>query len=249
MATPKARRTSPLNLPTAFQLFTPSKELVKKHIWIFGPLYFIPLLFSLHAWVWTPAPTAHEGRQWWHDYSWFGSGFSASSVPSYMWYTIVGFSIFWFLTVVIVGTITQIMSQEAQLEASQGRANITFNHLWSVVKELGWRMVCLYLLVGLYIVVGLILLVIPGLIMLRRYFLSPYVMLDRRCGIKEAMDRSADITKPMSGAIWGVIGVMFLISLLNIIPVIGWLAAFVLGAAYSVAPALRYQQLKKLANG
>jgi uncharacterized membrane protein len=104
----------------------------------------------------------------------------------------------------------------------------------------------LYLLMGLYIFVGLILFIIPGLIMLRRYFLAPYVMLDTRCGITEAMERSAELSKPYSGYIWGMIGVMFLISLFNVVEGIGWMAAFVLGMLYSVAPALRYQELKEI---
>jgi hypothetical protein len=82
--------------------------------------------------------------------------------------------------------------------------------------------------------------------MLRRYFLSPYILLDEKCSIKDAMEKSAHMTKPYSGSIWGIIGVMFLIGLVNIIPFVGWMVAFVLGALYSVAPALRYQELKRV---
>lgn len=107
-------------------------------------------------------------------------------------------------------------------------------------------MVGLYIVVGLYILVGLILFIVPGVIFLRRYFLSPYVMLDKKAGIKEAMARSAAISKPYSGSIWGIIGVIVLFELVGIIPYIGWLISFVLSVLYSVAPALRYQELKKL---
>ncbi len=146
-----------------------------------------------------------------------------------------------------------IMSQAAQLEGSEGK-DLHFHRLWQVVKELGWRMLGLYLVMALYIVVGLILLVVPGLIMIRRYFLAPYVMLDRKCSIKEAMELSAAMSKPSgsgdwaiySRGIWGIIGVMLLISLIHKIPLIGTLVAFVVGMLYSVAPALRYQELKKI---
>jgi uncharacterized membrane protein len=120
---------------------------------------------------------------------------------------------------------------------------------WKTAKELGWRMFGLYILIGLYIFVGFILLIIPGLIMLRRYFLAPYVMLDTKCGITEAMERSAEISKPYSGYVWGIIGVMFLIGLLNAVPGIGWMFAFAFGMLYSVAPALRYQELKDVHSG
>jgi uncharacterized membrane protein len=89
---------------------------------------------------------------------------------------------------------------------------------------------------------------VPGLIMLRRYFLAPYVMLDKKCSIKEAMDTSAEISKPYSGYVWGVIGVIFLIGLINIIPFIGWIISFIVGMFYSVAPAMRYRELRKLSS-
>jgi hypothetical protein len=242
-----ARRSSPLNLPTAFQLYKPSRDLIFKNLRIFAPLYLIPFIFSIHSWIWTPSANSDTGRSHFWDYSWFGSGFSTSSLPSYFWYLFIGFSVFWLLFVLVIGTVVQIMSQQAQLDAAQHQRSIEFNQLWSTVKELGWRMVGLYLLILLYVIVGFILLIIPGLIMIRRYFLAPYIMLDTKCSIKEAMDRSADMSKPYSRMIWGIIGVMFLIGLANIIPAVGWLIAFYFGSMYSVAPALHYEQLKKLA--
>jgi hypothetical protein len=168
----RARLGSPLRLHGSFELFGKSRKLVQKNIWVFGPLYALPLLFSFHSWVWTPALGSQNGH-WWTTDSWFGSGLSASSVPSYMWYGFVGFSFFWLFFVLTVGTIVQIMSQEAQLEATEGKA-LDFIKLWAVVKELGWRMFGLYLVIGLYVFLGLIFFIIPGLIMLRRYFLAPY---------------------------------------------------------------------------
>src|SRR5438105_1794182 len=121
----RPRRSSPLYMASAFELFGKSSRLVRRHVWIFGPLYIVPLIFSFHAWIWTPAPDSHSGRSWWTDYSWFGSGFSTSSVPTYMWYLIVGFSLLWLLIVIAGGTIAQVMAQEAQLEASNGHGQIS----------------------------------------------------------------------------------------------------------------------------
>lgn len=223
----------------------------------------MPLIFSFHAWMWTPAPDGNSGRALWTDYSWFGSGFSTSAVPSHMWYTVVGFSLLWLMIVLIAGTIAQIMAQRAQLAAAEGHAVITFGRLWGTVKEFGWRMFGLYLLICLYIAaplliwLGLFLLLgkiamifVPillfSLIMLRRYFLAPYLLLDKKIGITEAMDTSAEMTKPYSASIWSIIAVMALIGLVNILPAVGWLLAFILGSLYSVAPALRYLELKKI---
>jgi uncharacterized membrane protein len=242
----RTRRGSPLHITPSFDLFSKSKRLVQDNLGVFLPLYFVPLIFSIHSWIWSPAVGSHQ-PSFWTDYSWFGNGFN-SSVPVYFWYGFVGFSIIWIVFVIAAGTIVQIMAQSAQLEVAEGRKLAGFQPLWATAKELGWRMLGLYLLIGLYVVVGLILLIVPGLIMLRRYFLAPYVMLDKKCSIKEAMDTSAEISKPYSGYVWGVIGVIFLIGLINIIPFIGWIISFIVGMFYSVAPAMRYRELRKLSS-
>jgi uncharacterized membrane protein len=149
------------------------------------------------------------------------------------------------LIIIIGGTIAQLMAVIATYDASQDKV-ITFSKLWSAVKKIGLRLIGLYIVVFLVTLVGFVLLIVPGLIMIRRYYLAPYVMLDKNCGIREAMDRSAAISKPYSGYVWGIIGVAILIGLIGIIPLVGSLIAFVMGMFYSVAPALRYQELKKL---
>jgi hypothetical protein len=231
-------------MPSAFDLFTPSKELVLKNIWIFGPLYAVPLVFWIHSWIWSPLP--NHPTSWWQGARHFNSGWPGGPLPTYATFLVVGFSLLWFLIIAAGGTIAQIMSQAAQLEAAQGK-HLDFQNLWQIVKQLGWRLLGLYIVVGLVVLVGFILLIIPGLIMIRRYFLAPYVMIDKKLGIREAMDQSAALSKLNTGSIWGILGVMVLISLVNIIPIIGGLASFVLGSLYSVAPALRYEQLKQLA--
>jgi hypothetical protein len=237
----RARLGSPLRLHGSFELFGKSRKLIQKNIWIFAPLFALQLLFTFHAWEWTPALGGDIGHHW-TRYSWFGSGFT-TSVPVFVWYSFIGFSLLWLLFVVAIGTIVQIMVQEAQLEATEGK-NLDFAHLWATAKELGWRMFGLYLLIGLYVVIGLILFIVPGIIMLRRYILAPYVMLDTKCSIKDAMEQSAEISKPYAGYVYGMIGVMTLIGLVNVVPGIGWMISFVLGFYYSAAPALRYQELK-----
>ncbi len=244
MAKTRPRRGSAYHLTPSFELFRFSRDLVLKNIWIFGPLYIVPLIFQIHSWLWSPSgPNAPH--HWWGGSNSFSPGLSSSPTPFFSNYAFVGFSVFWLLFVLVAGFIILIMTQAAQLKASEDKI-ITFGVLWNVVKDIGWRMVGLYIVVGLTILVGFILLIIPGLIFLRRYYLSAYVMLDKKVGIREAMDRSAAMTKPHSGSVWGVIGVTVLIALTGVIPFIGWLIAFTLGMLYSVAPALRYQELNKL---
>jgi hypothetical protein len=238
----RSRRNSPLNLPGAFELFTPSKEIVLKNIWIFGPLYAVPVIFGLHSWIWTPSNSV---TPWYLQSSWAGPGFSSAAFPVYADYLLVGVSLVWGIFVLATGFIVQIMAQKAQLDGTQGHT-LNFSNIWAAVKQMGWRLIGLYILVGLYVLVGLILFIVPGIIMIRRYSLAPYVMLDKHTGIRESMDMSAAMTKPHSGAIYRVYGIMVLIGLIALIPYVGWLVSFILGMLYSVALALRYQQFKKI---
>jgi len=240
----RSRRSSPLHLPSAFELFTPSKEIILKNIWIFGPLYAVPLIFSIHAWIWSPLP--HQSVHLWQHGRGFSVGLTGSPLPTYGTFLVVGFSILWLLIIGLVGTIVQIMTQAAQLDASQGR-QLDYQNFWVVVKQMGWRLFGLYVVTALIVVAGLFLLVVPGLIFLRRYFLAPYAMIDKNLGIGDSLKRSAELSSINSGAIWGVLGVMALISLISIVPFIGGLVSFIVGCLFSVAPAMRYEQLKKLA--
>jgi hypothetical protein len=240
----RARRNSPLYLPGAFDLFAPSKEIVLKNIWIFGPLYAVALVFYIHSWLWSPLP--HQHIRLWQHAGGFSSGWPGSPLPAYLSFLLIGFSILWLVIIGLIGTAVQVMSNAAQLEAAEGKP-LHFERLWRVVKDLGWRMLGLYLLMAVMFSIGLFLLVIPGLVLIKRYLFAPYVMIDKKTTISQSMAQSAELSRRNSGSVWGLIGVMFLIGLVNIIPIIGGLASFVFGALYSLAPALRYQQLKKLA--
>ena len=236
-AKPKARRGSPLYLPSAFDLFKPSRDLVLDNLHVFGWLFALPLIFWVHSWLWTPAAGGHFWNRFTDaNYSWtFPSSYNAA---------FIGFSILWFVIAIAAGTIVQIMSQKAQLEVSSGKRP-ELGELWTFVKLRWLSMLKIYVSVIGITLLGFVL-IIPRFIFLRRYFLAPYVMIEKNCSVKEAMRRSADLSRTNTGSVWGVIGVLFLIDLLGILPLIGSLASFAVGSLYSVAPALRYQQLKKL---
>jgi len=237
----RARKSSPLYLPSAFDLFKPSKELFMKHFEVFGVLFIVPFILWIHGWIFTPAGSGH----WWQRGSDANNSFT---YPNNYFDAAIGASVLWILFSLVLGTVIQIMTQDAQLKAAAGK-KLTLSDLWQTVKTLWLKMVLTYIAFGLIVVVGFILLIVPGLFMIRRYMFAPYVMLEARgkIGIKEALDKSAELGLQNTRAVWGIIGVSFLISFCGILPIIGSLVSFVLGALYSIAPAIRYQQLKKLA--
>src|SRR5436190_2021153 len=180
MVKERPRRSSPLHLTPAFGLFKPSRDLVLKHIWIFGPLYAVYVLFSIHTWIWSPSGPGEHHHWWQSNFASTPSG----PFPAGLDYTFVGFSIFWVLITLVIGTIVQIMTQKAQLDAAEAKTP-TFDRLWVTVKILGWRMLGLYIVSTIIIVVGFLLLIVPGIYMVKRYFLAPYVMLDKKVSIRE----------------------------------------------------------------
>lgn len=229
----RARRQSPLNLPSAFNLFVPSRNLVLDNFNVFAPLFMLTLLFWVHSWMSVPARGGHYWSRFVDaNYSWpFPSGFFVA---------FIGFSILWFLIAAVGGFLVQVMLQDASLNASRGKKP-NLSSSWSKAKQMSWQMLGLYACM-------LVLIVFSLFILTRRYILAPYVMLDKKCSISNALAGSAKLSNLNPGSVWGLIGVLTLIGLLGIVPFIGSLFSFGFGALYSVAPAIRYQQLKKLAS-
>jgi hypothetical protein len=142
----RARLGSPLRLNGSFELFGKSSKIIRNNIWIFGPLFVLVFLFNFHAWEWTPALGGDTGHHW-TRYSWLGAGF-ASSLPYFLWYAVVGYTIFWFLFVIIAGTTIQIMTQQAQLEATENKSLDSKPYSGYI-----WGMICVMALIGLFNVI------------------------------------------------------------------------------------------------
>lgn len=180
----RPRRHSTLHLPSSLDLLGLSRDMVLKNIWIFGPLYAVPLIFSIHSWIWEPLPSVPQ--HWWYKISGFAWGSSGSPLPLYFTQLLIGFSLLWLIIIIVGGTIIQIMSQQAQLMATDGK-DLSFSQIWPAVKKYGWRLLGLYILTGFALVLTLF-------IGTRRYLLAPYVLIDKNTGIRQAMRQSSDIS-------------------------------------------------------
>jgi hypothetical protein len=110
-----------------------------------------------------------------------------------------------------------------------------------------WRLWAVDILVGLVVIIGLVLLIVPGIIFLRRYYLAPYYLIDKKLGIIESMKRSSHDSKPVSGYIWGVIGVQVVFSLigsgLSLLPALGIVLSALVGYVCLFVPVLRYKEV------
>ncbi|HSX44341.1 MAG TPA: hypothetical protein VLE69_03545 [Candidatus Saccharimonadales bacterium] len=224
-------------LTGAFELFNVSSKLVQNNLSTFAIVYLLPFLTSLAIGVRNLDSNRPE------DFSSISNTFSG--VSGFGVGAFIGFGALLAIVVFVVWLVVNALKYGLLIESSKNKKP-QLDNLWPYARKYWLRLFGLAILVALFVIAGLILFIIPGLIMIRRYFLAPYVLVDKDVGIWEAMSKSAAMSKPYSGYIWSVIGVGILIGLPSIIPFFGWAVSFVLSILYSVAPALRYQELKKL---
>lgn len=139
----------------------------------------------------------------------------------------------------------------AQLQILKGKS-ITFSEAARQGFSFFWRLVGLYILMGLIVLGGLILLIVPGLIFIRRYCLAPYYLIDQDLSIRESLRRSAANTKPVSGFIWGVIFVELLVGLaggiISTMTFVGLILGTIVTFVYSFALPMRYLELEHAAS-
>lgn len=231
----KQKRVGNNTPASSFDLFDKSSAAVKRNLKVFIVLYIPGLISALSSYQNKP-----EDQSGFAMISDNVSGLPVSAIVALGAATALLVAIF-----MIAGILYQTALFGLELESSKGKI-ATYAQLWQIAKKYSLRLLGLGIVAGIYITLGLILFIVPGLILIRRYFLAPYALVDKDMGIMEAMRYSTEISKAYSGYIWGVIGVTILIAMTNVVPIFGALIALVLGVLYSVAPALRYQELKKL---
>lgn len=143
----------------------------------------------------------------------------------------------------IAGVVFYLMGVILSLRAAQKEV-VNLSDVWDEFKSKALRLIGVILLAGVIILAGLIALVIPGVYFLGRLLFAPYVLVDQNTGVREALNRSWNMTK---GWVWSVLSVVLfgiVLSLPNVIPIIGPIIAFVLTLFYSVAVPLRYMEVK-----
>lgn len=140
-------------------------------------------------------------------------------------------------------------SYHLQLRAIRGErpgAKECYRHGFGV----SLRLIGLGALVTALIIAGLLVFIVPGLILMRRYLMAPYYLIDQNLGIREAMQRSAADSSPVSWYIWGVYAV-YIFTYLFCLYVFSAIAASMYSVAlasfisnlYVFAPALRYGEI------
>lgn len=161
------------------------------------------------------------------------------------WAAVLGVSLGIGIILLVIGAVLQVMALRLELSTAQEKST-NLQQLWEFARKYFFRLVGLGIVGGAAIVGGLILLIVPGIILITRFFFAPYIMIDKDLGIIDSLKASSEMSKDAWGPIWSVIGVILLISIVpSWFGSVGAIVAALLGIAYSVAPAYRYLELKK----
>jgi hypothetical protein len=214
-------------LPGAFELFKPSIEMIKRNLTAFLLLLGLPTLLLLigqgpdlaSPMSMEPKDTSDQG--------------------------ILGLIGLIGIVALALTTPGLIMLQLRAAHGEQMQAGEAFNkglHYF-------WRMLGLGIVLTVIFAVSFLLLIVPFFFALRRYFLAPYYLVDRNLGIMDSLKASADDSQGRWGAIYGIVGVVVLLALLNIVPLVGWIASAVLSFLYACSTVLRYLHFKALKEG
>ena len=225
------------NLTSAIDLFGKSYNLVRKNLNTYALVYAVPAAMYIAGTIQLLDNNQPEEWDWTSVF-----GFSLLGPDSSFE---VGSAIL-AIVLLIASIISYFLATILNLRVAQVQKP-TFRSLWNEFKN-NWlwaKLMGLGILTILILVVGFVLLIIPGIILLWRLFLAPYILVDKKTDVMSALSDSWNMTKGYAWPIYSILLFSFVLSLTAIFPIVGGLMAFVLGTAYAVAPALRYQEIKK----
>lgn len=224
------------NIKGVTDIFKESSAIVRRNLY---PFIIVNLLAALSV-VWQAGLNVRDktkGTSWRNvlEHGVFGNG-GDFSYPG----TGAGILAAFF---VIASIILALMNVILTVRAAQNKT-VNLGEVWEEFKAKAWRLIGVEILFGLIVVVGLILLIIPGIYFIGRLIMAPIILVDQNTGIREAINRSWDLTRGKWVHVYTVILFGVVLSLPNIIPIVGPLVAFALSFLYSVALPLRYFEFK-----
>src|SRR3989344_7542 len=230
------KRQSTLASPV--DLLAASYQLVKGNLNIFIFIYSVPALFAILNFL-----------NWFTDHkkTWSDSSFNPSSWVGFTSGVSVdtpaglnsGLALLFAVVVLIFSLLAVILT----FRVAQGR-HPDFGEIWEIFARRGFRLFLLEIAMAILIILGFILLIVPGVILIWRLFLAPYILLDQGTGVEESLRRSWQQTRGFGWPIYSLILFGILLGLSGIVPYLGPILSFLLALAYSCAAPLRYFEIK-----
>lgn len=233
--------TKSAKLAGVFDLFKQSYGLVRSNLNVYALIYAVPAAMVIAGVIQIIDDNQRHGWDWGHAFS---SSFLGTNVGSDS--GVQTASAIFSMVLFVAAIISYFLAVILNLHVSQGKSP-KLSTVWREYRQ-NWlwaKMIGLGILTVLILLAGFILLIVPGIILLWRLFLAPYILVDKKTRVIDALSLSWNMTKGYSSAIYAVILFSIVLALPGVIPIIGSLISFVLGVAYAAAPALRYQEIKK----
>ncbi|MBX4196935.1 hypothetical protein KW801_00050 [Candidatus Saccharibacteria bacterium] len=221
-------------LKTLTQLFRESYQAVKRNLSLFVFVNVVTILGT--AWnIGLDIRDKTHGSDWGQV---LGHGFTGSGDYPHVH---GGLSVFFILVGLILGLIGVFLS----FKAAQ-RKVVSFDEVWEIFKAKWWKVILVEIIIILFILGGLVALVLPGLYLIARLSLAPYVAIDQDGDVTDAIRKSWEMSKNHAWTIFVTVFFGLVLSLPSFIPVVGKLISLILVIAYSVALPIRYFELKNL---
>lgn len=226
-----SEQTTQKTLPSAFSLIGQTVEVIKRNASAFTLMLIAPaLLQSIGLLI----PTSIDGNILTSINFWLNTALSA----------ICGL----FLALAEGGVILAIFKSLNNEDAP------AFQTFVAGLKYF-WRLMGVGIITTVLLSLAFLVFIVPFFILLPHVLLANYYVIDRNMGPIQAFKASFNESKPYSGAIWGLIGVMILliiagmilmVALTSVHPVIGSIAFIPFTLALTCAPVIRYKQISDL---
>jgi hypothetical protein len=236
-----AEEKRPRSLTSAVDLFGKSYALVRKNLNVYALVYGLPAALVIASVIQLIDDNQQHGWNWGHAFSSSFLGPNIGSDSSVHTASAILSVILFFGAI-----LSYLLAVVLNLRVAQGERP-AFRSIWrEITQDWLWaKLLGLGALTVLILLVGFVLLIIPGVIFLWRLFLAPYILVDRKTSIMDALSQSWNMTKGYAWPIYSILLFSFLLALPGIIPIVGGIISFALAVAYAAAPALRYQELKE----
>lgn len=227
-------------LVTSVRLFPKSYELIKSNLTTFILLYSVSAAATVAATISSIKHKANIPWNWENGVNPGGSSFNTHNDGSLAFAgTLLAVVTILILLFEALASVALVQAASGKKVTIQGAAKRLFsNWLWA-------RLIVLSLITALAVILGIFALVIPGIYLLSRLYMSSYIMIDQDTNIEKSISRSWDMGKGNFWKIMSILIVSILLSLTTLIPYAGLLVSFLLATAYAGAMPLRYFELKR----
>lgn len=163
-------------------------------------------------------------------------------------YKSLGWGIVGIIIFILASVVLGLLATTLATRAASTKKVVTFADVLATFKKIWWRVIFTEVFLVILIVLGLVLLIIPGLYLVGRLGLAPYIAIDQKLGPIKSIKASWNMTRNRALPVFTAIFFGLALNLPSLVPVIGPIIGTVLLFAYSCGAPLRYFEYKKVKN-